>query len=75
MFLTRENLSYLEYDGWGSSRTNKYICLLTSRLSHALQNEIINLNYFIYYIITINIINIIYIYIYIYTYIYIHMYK
>ena len=33
-FLTHENITYLEYDDWGNSRTNKYICLLTSPLQH-----------------------------------------
>ena len=37
-FLTHENLTYLEYDDWGSSRKNKFICLLTSSLFHALQH-------------------------------------
>ena len=49
-FFTHENLTYLEYDDWGSSRKNKYICLLTSPLFHALQHEIINLIYLFIYI-------------------------
>ena len=56
-FVTRDNLTYIEYDDWGSSR-KKYISLITSPLFHALQHEIINMIYIFY----------IYIYIYIYTY-------
>ena len=36
----------------GSSRKNKYICLLTSPLFHALQHDIINLIYLFIYIYT-----------------------
>ena len=49
-FFTHENLTYLEYDDWGSPRKNKFICLLTSPLCHALQHEIINLIYLFIYI-------------------------
>ena len=38
------NIIILVYD-WRSSRKIKYVCLLSSPLCHALQNEIINLIY------------------------------
>ena len=43
------NITYLEYDDWGSSRKNKYICLLISLLCYALQHEKINLIYLFIY--------------------------
>ena len=39
------------YHIWGSPRKNKFICLLTSPLFHALQYEIINLIYLFIYIV------------------------
>ena len=44
-FLTHENLTYLEYDAWQSSRKKTQIHSLTSLLCHALEHEIINLVY------------------------------
>ena len=44
MIMIFEYPTYLEYDDWGSSRKNKYICLLTSPLFNDL-HEIINMIY------------------------------
>ena len=38
------------YDDWEGFCKNKYICLLTSPLYHALQHELINLIYLFIYI-------------------------